>query len=77
VKSSISVSAPGDNDSHMRIYCNSNEAGAKQLSASSNEATGTLMGGLCELRKSPGLWIALRRMRIVIDSLLSTPAHAR
>jgi len=54
----------------MRIYSNSNEAGAKQLSANSNEPPWTAIGGPCELpRKSPSLCIALRRMRIVIDSL--------
>jgi len=59
----------------MRIYSNSNEAGAKQLSANSNEPPWTAIGGPCELpRKSPGLGIAPRRVRIVINSL---PRHSR
>ena len=71
MKSSISVSAQGDKDSHMRIYSLSNEAGAKQLSANSNEPPWTPIAGPSELpHKSPSLCIALRRMRIVINSLL-------
>ncbi len=64
----------------MRIYSNSNEAGAKQLSANSNEPPWTAIGGPCELpRKSPSLYIALRRMRIVIGfALEALPlTHAR
>ena len=54
--SSFSVSPQGNNDNHMRNLFQSNEAGAKQLSANSNEPPRIEIGGPCELpRKSTGL----------------------